>query len=311
MNSKRALIALAAGSLLLAVPGPGIAAQKAAGGTTKTTAAPQAADEAAILAVLAGLAAAASNADAEKMSTLFIIDATYVDEDGQHTRGREELKKRFAQGLERSGKSKIEVTPASVKIVGRDVAWVEGTSTRKTAVGVEPGARFAMLMQKQNGNWLISSATETPIVSKSAADHLNALDWMVGDWAAEQGTTKVRMNADWTSNKNFIDCKYVVEQAGALEKIDRQIIGWDPSKGQIVSWNFSSNGGFGYGSWSKRGKDWVIAAEGVDPAGTRTASVNIISGNDPNKFSWQSVDRVVDGLPVPDTDPVTVQRVAK
>lgn len=308
MISKRALVALAAGSFVLLSPSPGITAQ--AGGTTKgkvvaTT------DDAAIRSVLTTLAEAASRSDAQKMASFFMIDGTYVDEDGQHTKGREEIRKRFLQGLTGMGKAVVQVHPATIKILGRDSAWVEGTSTRTTPIGIEPAARFTMLMQKQDGNWLVASATETPVVNKSASDHLNVLDWMVGRWVAEQGSTKVTMTADWTSSKNFIDCSYVVEQPGAPQKIDHQIIGWDPTRNQIVSWSFSSAGGFGYGSWSRRGKEWVVAAEAVDQAGARTASTNVVTLEDPNKFSWQSTGRIVNGTPVPDTEPVTVQRVVK
>lgn len=316
MISKRALLALAAGSVALLASPPGWAvavkksgaeAKKAA--VTSESSVASTSDDAAIRGQLSALAAAASSADAEKMASLFSIDGSYVDEDGARTQGRQAIQRRFSQAWSGAGKTVLALNPESVKRIGQDAAYVEGTTARKTALGMEPAARYVMLMQKQNGIWLIASATETPIVSKTASDHLKALDWIIGNWVAEQGTAKVKMAAEWAGNKSFIQCKFVVDRPGEAERIDNQIIGWDPTRQQIVSWHFNSSGGFGYGNWSKRGKEWLVDSQAVDPTGSHSNATNIISLQEPNRFSWQSVGRSVEGMSVPDTEPLTVQRV--
>jgi len=316
MISKRAVIALVAGSIaLLATPPHGQAAGKDTAPDTKKAAAKtstaSASDEAAIRAHLSALAAAASSADATKMSSLWAEDATYVDEDGAQTKGRQALLKRFADGLAASGKTTVSISPTSIKLIGSEAAWVEGATKRQTALGLEPAVRFTMLLRKQNGAWVIASASETAIADKTAADHLNALDWIVGQWKAESGGNKVTMTAEWASNKNFIRCQFDVDKAGSERQLDSQIIGWDPTTERIVSWQFGANGGFGYANWTQRGKQWLVEADGIDQSGRRSSATNVLSLQGPDKFSWQSIGRSVNGVSVPDTETLTVERASK
>ncbi len=315
MTLKPTYIALLIGFSMLCIPS-GHCAQKSSKKTkSEVTATEKSArplnDESGVNALLSALSSAASIQDAQKMAALWTSDGLYVDTDGTETRGRQALAEKFAAAQAGLPKASIVLHPSTVKFPGLEAAWVEGTATRQTSTGTEPSARFSMLLQKQSGTWLISSATETLIASKSTTDQLDKLSWLLGEWTAQQGAAKVKLTADWTGNKSFILCKYLVNKAGEPDKTDTQIIGWDPSKEQIVSWHFDDNGGFGYGSWSKRGKQWVISTEGVEQSGSRTAALNILSIEDQNKFSWQSVNRVIDGTTVPDTDPLTVQRTQK
>lgn len=265
-------------------------------------------DESAIRDRIAALATAAASGDVAKMASLWLPDGSYVDEDGTQTRSRQSIQERFAAVRDGNRKVNIAVNPTLIKLLGADAAWVEGTVSRQTSLSMEPSTRFTMLLQKNDGNWMISSATETAITNKSAADHLGMLDWLIGEWSSQHGDGKVKMTAEWTANKAFILCKFRLEPPQGGAKLDSQVIGWDPTREQIVSWHFDSNGSFGYGSWSKRGKQWIVHAEGVEQSGSRTNATNLMSMEDRNKFSWQSVGRTIDGVPVGDTQPLVVQR---
>ncbi len=301
---------LCVGSLLI-----GSAAQAAptALNTAKTIL--TAAYEAPLHAVLSELAAAASVGDAAKMASLFTLDGIYIDEDGIQTTGRAALKERFAAGLAGQGKTKTTVNAQGIKRIGMNAAFIEGLTCRESANGPQSCARFTIVMQKQNNAWLIASATETEVTPKPVPEanvnRLNSLNWMIGSWSTTSGNAKVTMNADWVGNKNFILCKYTIERPGLQPKVDVQIIGYDPAKKSIVSWNFDSSGGFGNGTWNKQGKEWLIRSAGVEQQGAQTGATNIISIEDENKFSWRSENRVFDGTTVPNTQPLIVERVRR
>lgn len=274
-----------------------------------------AAYEAPLQNVLSALAAAATAGDAAKMASLFTMDGIYIDEDGIQTTGRAALKERFAAGLSGQGKTKTTVNAQGIKRIGLNAAFLEGITCKEGANSPDACARFTIVMQRQNNEWLIASATETEIAQKPApqtnADRLSSLNWMIGSWSTSSGNAKVTMHADWVGNKNFILCKYVIERPGMQPKIDVQIIGYDPTKKSIVSWNFDSSGGFGNGTWNKQGKEWLIRAAGIEQQGSQTGATNIISLEDENKFSWRSENRFFDGTAVPNTEPLIVERVRR
>lgn len=312
MTFKRALSAFAALSLslaLAAIAEPARAAKGAAGGKKQAQpAAPAATEESTIRQRLALLSAAATEGDAARMASFWLADGTYVDEDGAETKGRQLIEERFRAARAGDNRVKVELSPATVKVLGPDAAWVEGTVSRQTSLGMEPSTRFTMLLSKSEGAWMVASATETAIANRSAGDHLDALKWLIGTWSAQRGDGQVRMTAEWAGNRAFILCKFRAESKDGVAQADSQVIGWDPTREQIVSWHFDSTGSFGYGSWSKRGKQWVIHTEGVEQSGSRTNATNIISVEDKDKFSFQSVGRTVDGVPVPDMPTLAVQR---
>ncbi|HEY9786908.1 MAG TPA: nuclear transport factor 2 family protein [Candidatus Obscuribacterales bacterium] len=315
MTLKRVRIAVSAACVALLTCGQMMAVAKQSSSATKkaseasVSAAPL---EAAIRAQLTALAAAASAGDAERMAALWAIDGVYVDEDGIATHGRDSIHDRFATARARVPKVNLKLMPSTIKAVSPDVIWAEGTTVRETPAGPEATTRFTMLFQKRDGNWVISSATETALLSQPTSDHLSPLSWLIGDWTAQRGDAKVQMTADWAGKgKNFITCKFLSEEPGKPEKKDMQVIGWDPTIGKIVSWHFDSQGGFGYGTWEKKGNQWVVKTEGVEQTGTRTYATNLISLEGDGKFSWQSIARNVNGTPVPDTEVLAVQRVTR
>jgi uncharacterized protein (TIGR02246 family) len=270
--------------------------------------------DAPVHALIASLAEAATEGDAAKMASLFTLDGTYIDEDGVKTAGREALKERFAAGLA-GQKTKTTANVQSIKRVGMNSAFVEGITCKGSTNEPEACARFTMLLQRQGNAWLISSATETEIVTKSPAlapvDRLSSLNWLIGTWSTSAGNAKVTMTADWVGNKNFILCKYVIDRPGVKPKVDVQIIGFDPKQQKIVSWNFDSTGGFGSGIWNKQGNEWLVRSTGVEQIGAQTGATNVISLDNENKFSWRSIDRVFDGKSVPNTEPLIVERVRR
>ena len=61
--------------------------------------------------------------------------------------------------------------------------------------------------------------------------------------------------------------------------------------------------------WIKDGSIWVMEATGVFRDGGESTAVNILTPIDAKSFTWQSVKRTLDGVPLPDIPPVKVVRV--
>lgn len=320
-QSKRNLFILSALSAVLTanlfyMAAPAALAKKSSKSKAKTTTVEtktvtQGDAESAIRNQLSSLSDAATKADAEKMASFFALDGAYVNEDGLRVEGRQSLKEHFARNVRPEMEVAVKLEPQVIRIIGNDSAWIEGTTTRQSGSGKSLDARFTMLLNNQNGNWIIQSASETSVVAKDSSSKLSELDWLVGDWVAEQGNAKVRMTAEKVGNGHFFHLRYVISKPGEAPKIDTQVIGWDPNRDQIVSWHFDSSGGYGYGKWRKLANKWVINAEGVEQSGWNSAATNVISAVDKNSFQWQSMRRTADGLTFADTEPLTVKRVSQ
>jgi hypothetical protein len=120
------------------------------------------------------------------------------------------------------------------------------------------------------------------------------------------------MKAEWAANNKFINCKYEVKLGPDAPIVEsRQVIGWDPRINQPVSWHFDSTGGFGHGDWSNEKGQWIVQAVGVDREGNTTVATDVLSAQSPESFSWQSINRSVDGFPYNDSAPLKVVRVSK
>ncbi|HMC09707.1 MAG TPA: DUF4440 domain-containing protein, partial [Pirellulaceae bacterium] len=91
-------------------------------------------------------------------------------------------------------------------------------------------------------------------------------------------------------------------------KSGMQIIGWDPVAKQIHSWVFDSDGGFGEGTWTHKGSKWLIQSTATLPDGGKATSLNIVTRLKDNSFTWDSVNREIDGELQPNGDPVVVVR---
>ena len=82
-----------------------------------------------------------------------------------------------------------------------------------------------------------------------------------------------------------------------------------PRTGQLRSWMFDDDGGFGDAAWTRDGKRWVLAATGVQADGGEVTATNILTPVDKDTFTWQSTERTLDGAALPSIPPVKVKRV--
>ena len=137
---------------------------------------------------------------------------------------------------------------------------------------------------------------------------LRDLDWLIGTWESKSDEVNVRTTYTWDDKKNSIRCQITIKTPSQSLNAT-QIILKDPRTGQLRSWMFDDDGGFGDGDWTRDGKRWVMEASGVQADGGEVTARNILSQVDKDSFTWQSTERTLDGEELPNIPPVKVIRV--
>lgn len=270
----------------------------------------QEAEEAAIRQAVAGYVAAFNQGDARSLAALWSPEAVYTQPDtGEQAVGRAAIEKLFAQTFAASKGAKLEATTQSVKFVSPNVAIEQGTAKVLTAKGEPAETEYSAVYVKREGKWLLDRVTEEePLVPHSNYEHLKELDWMVGTWLDQDEQSTIETTCHWAKNQNFLIRSFTVAIRDRVALSGMQIVGWDPAAKKIRSWVFDSDGGFGEGSWSKKGSAWHIQTTGTRADGKKASSVHIIKPMSNDQFSWQIVNGQVGDDLVPNTEAVIVVR---
>jgi uncharacterized protein (TIGR02246 family) len=271
----------------------------------------QAEDEAAIRKNAEVYVEAYNKRDAKAVAEMWSPDAVYTDPDtGDAAVGRDEIERLFTGTLANLGEGRIEVEVSSVKFMSTNVA-VENGLVRIIRPNAEPEVTYYSAVNiRRDGKWLLDRVTEeSPIVSPpSAYEQLKELEWMIGSWIDQDDEATIQTDCEWTKNQNFMTRSFAVVIDGQVDMAGMQIIGWDPVAKQIRSWVFDSDGGFAEGKWTRKGDRWLIAQAATLPDGRKSSAVNVLRRIDDNAFTWQSIQREIDGDVLPNVDEVLVVR---
>lgn len=254
--------------------------------------------------------------DAKAIASMWSPEAVYVDpETRKEAVGREEIEKEFADTFANLKDAKLEVKAESIKFLSPNVAVETGTARIMRPKEKPDESAYSALFVKRDGKWLLDRVTEEqppapPAPPPSNYEHLKELEWMVGSWVDRDDDEGVVIQTDceWAKNKNFMTRSFAVMVRDRVNMAGMQVIGWDPTTKQIRSWVFDSDGGFGEGKWTHKGNRWTIQQAGTLPDGSRSSAVNVMKKLNDNSFSWQSVERSVNGDMLPDVEEVTVVR---
>ncbi len=311
MKNTLLMIAL----ILCICPGPGFSA----GGSKEADKAPlsvqtqsQGVDEKAIRSSAEEFVAAFNKGDSKGIGALWTKDCEYVDETGRLFKGRDAIEKEYSAFFSANPGLKMETAISSIKIVGSHAATENGTAIVKKADGtVVSRASYTALHLKQGDKWLMASVREYAPRLSSSRTNLENLEFLIGDWSAAKDSKSLNFSAKWIADKKFIELSYSVRDKDTQVRSGLQIIGRNPSSGEIVSWSFDSTGGHGQGEWSILKRGILIQSRGVMPDGSPTRSRYIVSVIDSNNLSWQSVDQRVAGQKLNDTEPVVLKRKSK
>jgi hypothetical protein len=134
------------------------------------------------------------------------------------------------------------------------------------------------------------------------------LDALVGTWSAEQYDAKVEVTGRWIAEKSFLERVVTVHQGDVVTLTSTEIVGWDPVRGQIVSWTFQSGGGFAGGHWQSQENGWVIETAGRTADGIATTAINVLGRGADGALVWQSIERTKGNMSLPDAPEVVLNR---
>jgi uncharacterized protein (TIGR02246 family) len=266
-------------------------------------------DAKAIAALNAAFTVAFNAGDARAAAATFTEDALVVDEHGQRTEGRENLKANLAALFVDSPRSTISIETQSLRLLGPDSAMEEGRTKITPAVGGPPQiTRFTVVYVKRDGHWLQATVRDEHALDLTAHERLKELEWLVGDWINESPESVVHTRCKWTDDQNYLVREFTMKMRGESVLSGTQRIGWDPSRHQFKTWIFDSEGGFGEGYWTRDADRWVIKTEGVRQDGKVASMTNIVTRLGKHRASWQSIDRTLGGVAIPGADEFIIVR---
>jgi hypothetical protein len=101
---------------------------------------------------------------------------------------------------------------------------------------------------------------------------------------------------------------FAVQVGDQVNASGMQIIGWDPINKEIRSWVFDSNGSYSEGKWKHKGERWIVKQTGVLADGGKTTATHIYKRVNADSFTWQAIDRTIDGEIQPNIDEVLIVR---
>lgn len=269
-----------------------------AGGGTPTPAGKP--EEAGVRAAVDAYAVALKSGDLKVILSNWTADADFTDDGGAIHKGHAAIGKLFEENLKdlKTGKTGIKIE--HLRMLTPDVATMDGSIEFTPPNGALETNRFSSVWTKKDGRWLIASARDLPELEGQAGERgLKQLEWLTGDWLAEEKGTTVKLNVRSELDGKFAIMKYEIKSPkGVLNVL--QVLGFDPIEGALRSWAFDSKGGFGESLWTRQNAVWTSDTTGVLPTGQTGSSVNLIRITGPNSFTWQSTQREVEGQPIPD-----------
>jgi uncharacterized protein (TIGR02246 family) len=266
---------------------------------------------AAIRQAIESYVAAYNRGDAAAVAEHWAEDAEYVLPDGERVQGRDAIRKVFEEAFAGEARARIEVPSPSIRLLSETTAVEEGVARLLKPAAAPEETSYLAIHVKQSTGWKLNTVREieTPLAPAShASEHLQQLEWLVGEWTDAGGQAEVATTIKWSGKRAFLTYSF----SAAPDELDplegTQVIGWDPIAGVIRSWLFDSDGGFGEGVWKHNGNRWVVAFQQTLPDGGHGRATNIYTIVDENTFTWSSIDRTINGEPIPDIDEVTIVR---
>ena len=133
---------------------------------------------------------------------------------------------------------------------------------------------------------------------------------MVGSWIDkdEDDNVTIQTDCEWTKNRNFMTRSFAVvdRRPGEQVRHANRRLGPDRQANSLVGLRL--DGGYSEGKWKHKGKKWIVQQTGTLPDGGKTTATNIFTQVDDNSFTWQSINREVDGEMQPNIDEVLIVR---
>lgn len=257
-------------------------------------------EEAAVREAVAGYVKAWNQGDAKGVAGLWTPDGVFINERGERSRRQDQTEINSPTG---GAKPKLAVEVNSIRLVGSNVALIEGTDSMSFSDSeVVTRGRFSAVFVLRDGKWLVEEVRQLEKRSEDPVDHLTELEWMIGDWIGLSGDLESHSSVQWSANKKLITRDFEVYDDDDLKLSGTQVIAWDPKTRNIKSWYFDSTGSIGEGIWVQHGDHWIVTISGVLEDGQIVTGTNVYTPVDKDSYLRQSLNMRVGGRLVADQE---------
>lgn len=269
-------------------------------------------DSADIVAIKAGsvaFVAAFDQRDANAIAAMWTKDGEYIDASGRMFLGRDAIEGCYAELFAGIPQSKLKLTVDSVRLLSDSAAIEDGHAAVEPApLGVSEISKYTVFHVKVDGKWLMASVRDLRNDTSSESNNVADLEWLIGDWTSEEYGVRTESKCRWVSNKKFVERIYTTKQVEGTITSGVQIIGWNPQTGGMQSWNFSPDGGYAIGVWFPTEGGWLAEVNGATADGVPTSATNLLQRLDDSAYVWQSINRTLGDVDLPNTDEVVMRR---
>lgn len=264
------------------------------------------ADRDAIRKMFTDFKAAFQRKDAAAAAVHLTSEAEIIPDDGEPLKGREAIQKAYAAHFANTAKPTITINPEAMRFTSRDTAIEDGHMTVAREGEAPETHRYHILFVREDGKWLISIIKEWPEESSD----LDEQGWLIGNWNAKQGDAEVQNSYEWFGDKAFIKATVSVRgKHGSFSAM--QIIGADPTTGDLRTWTFEHDGGLGEGTVTRDGPRWVFENTAVLAGQGVLETTNILVPVDRDTITWQPINLTLNGEPIGNLAPMKLTRVKK
>lgn len=250
--------------------------------------------------------------DYKALADQWTADAELTEE-GKTYKGREAILAvtREFQKFHPAYQMKMEVE--RVKSLGPTLAKVSGTIRMVETDSPRArwySARYDSLRVKEDGVWKIATCTVEQIPDASLQD----LEWLAGSWRAADKATGQAVEAKFEKAQGgkLLIGKFSTTGVDGKPVEVMQVLQADKRTGVIRCWLFESTGGRAEGVIEHDGVTFNSVLTGVPPAavlGDKAESVQVLTPAGNDSFTWHVIERVIDGVRVPDQKPMLFRRV--
>ena len=243
--------------------------------------------------------------DAKAVAAMWTENGEYHSDDGISLRGRKAIEDAFREHFKEKRAGKAHVVIEAIRFPARDLAIEDGL-LRQESTGKElpSSTRYSVLHVREGGQWKIAVSREWG----ADRDRLEDLEWLIGKWRVALKDQEVILSFARDASKAFLVGQFAKKDKDKTTVSGTMKIGIDPRTGQLRSWHFDNDGGHGEARWTRDGSRWVLDARGVTGAGAETASVNLLGRLGPDEFTWQSIERMIGQVALPNTVPLKLRR---
>lgn len=224
--------------------------------------------------------------------------------------GREAIVASIRGWLARHPEAQLELDLTNVDVLADTLVRVRGVMRFRERKGSPAdGSRFESLRVLHGGVWRLTES----VVEPSHAAALRDLDWLVGSWRAEAGAAG---RAEMTFEKAVGG--YCLVGRGSLQPQDGTgleslvVVHADRASGVVRAWVFDSTGARAEGVVESDGTtlhETFVGTPADGVAGRTAAWVQVIARSGADAFTLHSIERSIDGVPMPDGTALHFQRV--